>query len=168
MLTPLFGQKGSQLWDQLITAADPKIWMREMRSRIEANSIRKPNKARENQNMQQMAGFLLPVLQWAAQATGDTTPLNNFVDSYGKAIDQETEKWHVPPIQPPQPSPEEIAAMEKEQEMKEAKDVADITHKEMQNKKLSHELLEMGAGGDISILDSVEPDPEMMFEDVVE
>ena len=174
-LVPLFGNMGSRLWDQLITSADPNVYMREMRSRVEANSIRKPNKARFMQNMQNMSAFLLPVLQWYAGSTGDTTPLNNLIKSIGNSMDQDTSDWEMQSLKQKAPSEEEIQAMQQEQqfrqeeqEIKSAQERATLTGKEMQNRKMAQELFEMGVGEDISILDTIEPDPEVMFESPVQ
>jgi hypothetical protein len=144
-LTPLLGQMGSQLWDQLITRADPVIYMREMRCQLEANSVRKPNKAKDNQNLQQMSGILLPMLQWYAQGTGNTEPLNNYIMTLGKAIEQDVEGWLLPPLNQQQeqgPTPEEIEAMEIEK----AKKIADIQNRDLKNKRLAHENMEAGIG----------------------
>jgi hypothetical protein len=71
-LKPLLGPFGSELWTELITKADPDVYFREMTIMIEAGSTRRPNKAREAQNMQQMSAFMLPVAQWYAGTTGNT------------------------------------------------------------------------------------------------
>lgn len=141
-LVPLLGRMGSALWDQLITNEDPIVYMREMRCRVEANSIRKPNKAKDNQNMQQLAGFTLPVLQWYAGSTGNTEPLNAFFKTMGDAIEQDISSWLLPPIQPPVPNPEE----EQMKELEMQKRVAEVQGKDLKNKKMIHEALMQGQG----------------------
>ena len=160
-LAPGFGQMGGQLWDQLISQADPVIYMREMRCRIEANSIRKPNKAKDNQNIQQMGAYMLPVMQWYAQSTGNVEPLNGFIKASGNAIDQDVEAWLLPPIQPPQPSPEEQAAMQAEQESAELdkqRKVVDIQKKDLQNKQMLHSMMEQGQGLPVDMMNQISPE----------
>jgi hypothetical protein len=170
-LTPLLGGMASQLWTELITNSDPVTYVREMRCRIEANSIRKPNKAKDNQNIQQMAGYMLPMLQWYAQTTGNTEPLNGFIRSSGKAIDQDVENWLLPPINQ-QPSEEEMAAQQEAAELDRAKRVADVQGRDLKNRKLAHEMMMGGQGQELNVLDEIELDmgdaepqmpDEMMF-----
>jgi hypothetical protein len=147
-LIPLLGRSGASLWTQLITNADPKVYMREMRSRLEANSMRKPNKRKDNENMQQFGAFMLPVAQWYAGATGNTEPLNAFLKSMGKATDQDVDSWLMPPINQEQqgPSEEELAAMQEMAAIDMADKKAKLTNREMANSKLAHEMLENGQG----------------------
>lgn len=161
-LSPLFGKMGAGLWDSLISQADPYVYMREMRSRVEANSLRKPNKARETQNMQQVSGFLLPVMQWYAGTTGNTEPLNNFIGSIGKSMDQDTSMWSLPPVQQEQgPTEEEITEEKEAAEMNKARTRADISNREMKNKKMAHELMEMGAGQEVNLLDLLDQEDSL-------
>jgi hypothetical protein len=121
--------------------------MREMRSRLEANSMRKPNKRKDNENMQQFGAFLLPVAQWYAGATGNTEPLNAFLRSMGKAVDQDVEGWLMPPINQQQgPSEEEMAQMQEAAELEKADKLTKIQGREMQNARMAHEMLEKGVG----------------------
>lgn len=162
-LMPLLGTSGAGLWDKLITQADPAVYMRQMRSRIEADSIRKPNRAKANENLTQMAAYTMPLLQWYAAQTGNTEPLNAFLQTLGKAVDQEVEDWLMPPINQQQeqgPSPEEQQMMQEQQEMARRQQEMDMAEKaskiegqkvknaqsEMQTQKLAHEMLEMGVG----------------------
>lgn len=157
-LTPLLGQMGGQLWTQLITDSDPIVFLREMRMRIEANSIRKPNKSKENQNIQQLGAFLLPMLQWYAQTTGNTEPLNGFLNSAGRAIDQDVDAWLLPPINQQQPSEEEMMAQQEAQELEKAKRVADVQGRDLKNRKLAHEMMMGGQGQEVNVLDEIEID----------
>lgn len=99
----LVGAKGAYLWDQLITGTDPETVFREMRSVIEAKDMRKPNKAREADNLQQMLGYMLPLLQQYATLTADSDPLNAFIDSLGDSIEQDTSAWRMGPWAPQPP-----------------------------------------------------------------
>lgn len=158
-LEPLLGSIGSMLWDTLITQADPSVYMREMQARIEANSIRKPNKARDNENMQQISGYMIPMLQWYTGQTGNTEPLNAFLKAAGRAIDQDVDGWLLPPIQPPQPSPEEMAAQQEAMEMEKARKMADIQKRNMDNARTAHKMLEEGQGLPLEAAQYAEPLP---------
>lgn len=165
-LVPLLGKGCAALWTELITKADPSVYMREMRARIEANSTKRPNKSREVQNMQQMSSFLLPVAQWYAGTTGNTDPLNAIVKGIGDSIEQETEDWIFPPVQQQQPeiSPEEQAAIQEAQEMQkedmmlaQAKKAAEVQKMNLENQGLAHQMMDQGVGVPLESLGEVEP-----------
>lgn len=157
-LSPLLGRMGAQLWTELINNADQQVYMREMRCRIEANSIRKPNKAKETQNMQQVSGFTLPVLQWYAQSTGNTTPLNEFFQMMGKSMEQDMDGLMMPPIPQQGPSPEQQEAAE----LNKQKQITDVQGRTLKNEKLMHEMMQAGAGVPAEMLASADIDPEAM------
>lgn len=116
-----------ELWDELIAGADPEKYVRQMRTTLEANSIKKPNKNKDNANIQQMSGWMIPMLQWWAELTAqsgtpDVAPLNGYLKAIGTATEQDYEPWMlgqdgmpVPP-QPPQPDPMAEAAMQQQVE----------------------------------------------------
>ncbi len=145
-LKPLLTDMGSQLWDKLITAADPSVWMRDMRAMIEADSIRRPNKTKEAQNAQQMLSFYLPVAQWYASVTQNTAPLNKLIESVGKSMEIDTEGWELPPYQPPQPDPREVAMQQAMQEANMAKMQGTVQKLGLQNMEKAHQLMASGIG----------------------
>lgn len=115
---PLLGSMGARLWDDLIANDDPEIFVREMRCTVEANSIRKPNKVRDNENIQRMSQFIFPELSKHADMTGDTQPLNNFIEDLGLAMDQDTTRWTVPDrSKEPDEQQQQIAQQDAELEM---------------------------------------------------
>ena len=132
-IKPLVGGVGSLLWDKHIAGEDPEIIVREMKATVEAGSVRKPNKARDNTNLQQISQYLLPEISKHADVTGDTRPINAFFDSLGKAMDQSTEGWQMGPREPQQPesSPEEIQAQQQAEQMEMAKLEAEVTGKQL-------------------------------------
>jgi hypothetical protein len=145
-LVALFGEQAAMLWDQLIAGEDPKVFVSDMRSTIEANALKKPNKEKEAQNMQTLSGYILPVLQWYMQSTGDTNPYNEFMKSVGNSLEQDTESWALPPIQPPQPDPMEQAIQQQMIAGQLATTDAKLQGQRLKNDKIAHELLDMGAG----------------------
>lgn len=153
-LIPAIGKMGAQLWDQLITAEDPVVYMREMRCQIEANSIKKPNQEKTVANMQQVASYTLPVLQWYAQTTGNTEPLNNFWETMGDALNQDTEGWQMPPIPQQGPPPEQVEAME----LQKQKNIGDIQGRQLKNQQLLHDMMMNGAGLQMDAMQDIDPD----------
>lgn len=162
-IEPLVGRHAAQLWDALITESDPEVYMRQMRSRVEANSMRRPNKAKDNQNIQSMAGYMLPMLQWYAGQTGNTDPLNAYIQTMGKAMDQDMESVAMPPITPPEPSPEEVAAQEEAMEMQRREQAAKIEKLEKGNAMTAHKMLEEGVGQPAEVLTQIEPDEDFLI-----
>ncbi|MAT51127.1 MAG: hypothetical protein CMK32_08085 [Porticoccaceae bacterium] len=155
-VSPLVGMFGAQLWDQLITNDDPEIFVREMRCTVEANSIRKPNKTRDNENIQRISQYLFPELSKHAEITGDTEPINNFIEDMGAAMEQDTKRWTLPSReQQPDPEQEEMA---KEQARLELADKsADVSKKQaetegqsIENEKLIQEMQLGEVGGEVN------------------
>lgn len=145
-LEPLLGRSGASMWAQLISNGDQKKLFRSMRARVEANSMRRPDKSKDNENMQQLGAFYLPLASWYAQSTGNTSPLNAFLEASGKSMEQDLTEMFFPPINQQGPSEEEIAAMQEMAELEKADKKTKITGREMTNAKLAHELLERGQG----------------------
>tara|TARA_Y100000593_G_scaffold92503_1_gene184354 strand:- start:12614 stop:15388 length:2775 start_codon:yes stop_codon:yes gene_type:complete len=84
---PLVGKTGGYLWQQLITSQDPEVVVREMDATVEAGSARKPNKARDTQNIQQAMQILFPELSKHADVTTDTAPLNKFLSLWADTVE---------------------------------------------------------------------------------
>jgi len=122
---PLLGKIGSQVWDALVSNEDPEVFVREMRCTVETNSIRKPNKVRDNENIQRMSQFLMPEFSKHADITGDTEPLNNFIQDIGSAIDQDTSRWMIP-SRKQEPDEEQMAIQQQMQELEMAERQAKI------------------------------------------
>jgi hypothetical protein len=148
-LAPMFGSVGAALWDQLITNVPPEMYVREMQSRVEADSLRRPNKERDNANLQVLGQWATPVLQWYAQSTGDVEPLNAILRASGDAVNQDVSGWMMKPVQPAGPSPEEMQAQQEAMARQNAKSDADIQGRLLKNNKLAHELITKGEGLDL-------------------
>lgn len=114
-IKPMMGKYGSYLWEILITDEDPEVVLREMKATVEANSARKPNKDRDMANMTNLASWLLPLLQQYAVATSDTSQINAFLQTMGKAMDQDMNQWMLGPWSPQQPQDEMAMAMQEQQ-----------------------------------------------------
>lgn len=144
-IQPLIGQYGAALWDDLITNGDPEVFVREMRCTVEANSIRKPNKIRDNENIQRISQFLFPELSKHADITGDTEPLNNFIEDLGMAMDQDTSRWTLPSRQQ-EPSPEEQQIQQQAAQIEQAKAQAEVAKMaaEAEGKQIENQRMAQG------------------------
>ncbi len=105
-LRPLLGDYGSFAWDQLIKSQPVEFVLREVDVTVEAGSSRKPNKAREVANLEQMVPALMPILQGYAQATTDTNPINELFTRMGHSLDMDLSGLKLGPLRPPPPPPE--------------------------------------------------------------
>jgi hypothetical protein len=99
------GPVAARLWDQLLVPSDPAALLYQLEYRIEANSMRKPNKAADAENMQQATQMLLPLLFQYAQATGQVNQLNALITDWAKANDLDAERYLFEPPPPPPPPP---------------------------------------------------------------
>jgi hypothetical protein len=116
-LQPLLGRHGSQFWDQLISKEDPEIVVREMRATVTAGSARKPNKARDTQNISSVLPIIFPELSKHADMTGDTQPLNAMLRQWGEAIDMDVSGIQMGQRAPSPPSEEEQQIQQQQQQM---------------------------------------------------
>jgi len=128
----LVGPVGAQLWTKYVTDVPPEMVVREMRATVEAQSVRKPNKQRDAQNIANVLGVLFPELSKHADATGDTNPINALIRHWGEAIDQDTEDMEMGPRTPAPPPPEVQEAQQAEMEAEQAKAEAEIQKKQLE------------------------------------
>jgi hypothetical protein len=166
-LIPLLTKYGAMFWDQLIVAEDPEVFVREMRATVEAGDIRKPNKERLQQNLQNMQQYFLPLLQQYAEVTGDTTQLNSFIAALGESMEQDVGKWQFGPWQQ-QPDEQQQQAEQMQAQLEQSKLQAEILVKQIDAQKAAAELektqletqLEAQTGG----ADVVKRQLEMIFD----
>jgi hypothetical protein len=157
-LMELLGQDGARLWDELIANEDPEVYVRQMRTTLEANSIKKPNKFRDNANLQQTIGYVMPLLKEYWNTTGDPGPLNAYIKSMADAMEQDAESWLLPELEPPQPSEEEMAAQQAEAQRRELEMAA--AQENLKGKQLRNQKLESETMGPVEMVP--EMSPEMM------
>jgi len=120
---PLLGEYGASVWDQLIKSQPIEFILREAAVTIEAGTTRKPNKAREVANLEQIVPSLLPVLQGYAQATTNTEPLNELIDRMFNSLEMDGSGLKMGPLQPPPPPPEQQQQMQQEQQQGQQQEV---------------------------------------------
>lgn len=102
---PHIGEVGAYLWERYISSQDPEVVLREIDCTVEAGSIRKPNKQREADNMQQLYPIIAPQMMKFAELTGNTEPMNGLNKLLGRSIDQDMTGMELPPLTPPPPDP---------------------------------------------------------------
>jgi hypothetical protein len=88
---------------------------RDLRATIAANSTRKPDKARDTENLQQILPTLVPFMQTHFQMTGDVSGINGLLTQWGKVIDQDMSAMLLPDLPPPSGNPEAEAAAQQQQ-----------------------------------------------------
>lgn len=141
----LFGSDGAAMWDTLIYNEEPEVFVRQMRTTLEANSIKKPNKFRDNQNFQATVAILLPILQAHWMQSGDPGPLNAYLRDMAGAMDQDATDWLLPEVETG-PSAEELQAQQEAQALEQEKQVLalessreNVRGKQLRNSKLEQE-----------------------------
>jgi hypothetical protein len=134
----LLGPTGAQAWDTLIRDEDPEVYVRQMRSTVEANSIQKPDKFRDNANLQQTISYVLPILKEYWQMKGDAKPLNNYLSQMADAMEQDWDSWQLPDVEPPAP-PEPDPAQQEQQQLQLQSLQEGLRGKQLRNEKLESE-----------------------------
>ncbi len=103
----LLGSVGAQLWDQLVTTEEVEVIVRETDASVESNSSKKPNRERDLYNLGQMYTPMSQQLDGHANATGDTTMINNLNERMFEALEGDFNGLAMGERKPPEPSPEE-------------------------------------------------------------
>lgn len=98
-----------QLWEQYITGGDPEESIRGFEATVEANSVRRPDKTRDIENINQLIQLTMPFIQQWVGNTGDPTPWNALVQKWGKVVHEDVEEMM---LQAPPPPPQDPAAQE--------------------------------------------------------
>lgn len=103
----IVGPTGAMMWDQFITPSNPAELLYSLEYRIEAGSVRKPNRDRQAQNAKDLFTAMAPFYQQVALSTGLTQPWNELVTIYCEANDIKFDKLLLPNIPlPAPPAPE--------------------------------------------------------------
>ena len=110
---PLLGPH-AQLWDQIVSNADPELVVREMQYNISASSIRRPNRDRDLGNFQQVMQLFAPVLQGYGASTGNYEPFNSVMRRWAELTNTNLDGAMIPP--PEQPDPQEMQMQQQMQQ----------------------------------------------------
>lgn len=100
------GPVAAQFWDQVVRTADLFEMCRQLDYRIEANSTKKPNQARDAANMASaMQTLFAPLFQYAG-ASGNVQPVNALISDWAKSIGMDPTDYLLaaPPPQPAAPA----------------------------------------------------------------
>lgn len=115
-VTPVLGQIGGQAWAGIVQSQDLETIVREFDYRIEAGSVRKPNKQARVDQMNQAIQTWGPFLQQYTFATADVKPIQAMLDDWCRAMDINPDRYAlIPPMPPPPPGQEEGGPPKKEQ-----------------------------------------------------
>lgn len=104
-VAPVMGPSGTQMWSYLITPTDPRTLLHSLEYRIEAGSVRKPNRERDTANWQQIVQTVGPFYQNLV-SMGLVAPFNAMMEGWLKSMDAKSDGLLIPqpqmPIQPAQ------------------------------------------------------------------
>lgn len=84
---PVMGPVGSAMWDKFITPSNPAELLYQLEYRIEAGSVRKPNRDRDAQNMRDTTQMLMPFYQGLASNAGLVDQFNALLELWAKSVD---------------------------------------------------------------------------------
>jgi hypothetical protein len=101
---PILGPARARLWDSLVRSTDVTQLVSELEYRIEAGSVRKPNKNRDMENANNSVQVWAPFFQNYSMQSGDFNGINGLIELWSKANDVDPEKMYLQPP-PPQPDP---------------------------------------------------------------
>jgi hypothetical protein len=130
-LFPLLGPVGVMIWKQFVESADSVQMMREMGFHVEATDMMRPNRERDLSNLHASAQYVLPAFQKYAELTGDSGPLNGFLQSIGESMEHDVSDWEMGPWQP-QTDPEAQAMAQQAAQLDMQNTQADTTLKQAQ------------------------------------
>lgn len=86
----------TQAWSELVATTDVDECIYQNEYRIESNSARKPDKAREVANINESAQVIVPALMTAYQGTGDPTAVNAWLQAWAKSRDMDASQYVLP------------------------------------------------------------------------
>jgi hypothetical protein len=116
-VSAIIGPVAAMAWDQYVVTKDLGAACHQLEYRIEAGSMKRPNKTTQNQQINQFFQAASPLLSQYGTATGDMGPMNNLLGAYAKSLELDPNQFQLAaPIPPPPPPPgeEPPAGSEKE------------------------------------------------------
>jgi len=130
---PLMGRMGRMMWEQYIMSSDVEKVARQMSFSIAASSIRRPDRDRDVANFQQVSGLWLPVMQAAADKSGNYDPVNFLMKKFGDFHDMDMSGGF---IQPAEPDPAQQQLQQQMQQAEMAATQADTELKQANTQKV--------------------------------
>lgn len=105
-VAPVLGPAAATLWDQLVVPSDPAEVLFQLEYRIEAGSVRKPNRDRDLANANLAMNQLFQAFWTLALQTGNVAPVNAVLMMWAKANEiEEPQQLLLSPPPPPMPPP---------------------------------------------------------------
>lgn len=98
------GPLGAAAWDILVTGEAEEAVLRNTRCYVEASEMRRPNKAKQAADLGSLQQYMTPILAGYQAQTGDSAPLNGFIDAIGDAMEIDTTAFRFPEGQGPDPA----------------------------------------------------------------
>lgn len=135
-LAPQLGSLGSYAWQTLVEQEDPEVVLRGMKCLCYASDMRKPDKARETSNMQQLTNQVLPVIAQISATTGDYKPLNEFFKSIGDSMEQDVNGWLIPE-ESIDPAMQELSTQQQQADLEKTQAEADSKRADAEAKRAS-------------------------------
>jgi hypothetical protein len=120
-VVPVLGELGAHIFETQIQTTDFDQIVRDFDYTIAAGSARKPNKAQRIASLNEFGQMFLPVASAMAES-GQVGPYNAFIEDMCRALDlPEPQRYQIDQPQASQgPSPEEMDAQAKQQEMQQS------------------------------------------------
>jgi hypothetical protein len=98
---PFLGKPGAALWQMLVVNQDPGTMLYDLQYRIEAGSIRKPNRSRDAENATALMQNVMPLAVQYFQMTGNIDPINQILTLWKKSMDIDQSIVNFPPLMMP-------------------------------------------------------------------
>lgn len=96
------GPVHAQLWEQFVVPSDPAKSLYETTVRIEAGSVRKPNRSRDAENIQSLIQQFGPLYSQMAMM-GNPTGFNALMRAWAETRDVDPNPYYIPAFAPPPP-----------------------------------------------------------------
>lgn len=114
-VAPIVGEEAAFLYDELIYNQDPISIVREYDFQVEADSIRRPSKETDQENMTMVTQSVFPTLVTYSMQTNDYEPVNEFLSDLKEAYNlKRTYVLRGAQAQPVSPEQQQIMEMQRQ------------------------------------------------------
>jgi hypothetical protein len=98
---PFLGKPGAALWQMLVVNQDPASMLYDLQYRVEAGSIRKPNRSRDAENATALMQNVMPIAIQYFQMTGNIDAVNQILALWKKSMDIDQSLVNFAPLMMP-------------------------------------------------------------------
>lgn len=131
-LTDVLGSTGARMWGQFVKQQPGERIIRQIDYRIEATPMKRPDLARDSENLKGYMQVFGPLEQWYIQATGHVEPFNALKQLFGKTTGMKMDAMMFQPPPPPDPSKDPaVQAKQMELQLEQAKAQLDAQIEQM-------------------------------------